>query len=47
MNTPGTVGAHNWTFRLPWTLDELFSSPEALAMARELAHLARQHGRSG
>ncbi|MGE5047983.1 MAG: 4-alpha-glucanotransferase, partial [Deltaproteobacteria bacterium] len=47
MNTPGTVGPHNWTFRLPWTLDQLFSSPEPLATARELAHLARQYGRSG
>ena len=47
MNTPGTVGKHNWTFRLPWTLDELFSSPQPLATARELAHLAGQYGRSG
>jgi 4-alpha-glucanotransferase len=45
MNTPGTVGPHNWTFRLPWTLDELFSAPEALATARELAHLAERYGR--
>jgi 4-alpha-glucanotransferase len=45
MNTPGTVGPHNWTFRLPWSLDELFSSSEPLATARELAHLAGQYGR--
>ena len=29
MNTPGTVGTHNWTFRLPWTLTELGNAPEA------------------
>jgi 4-alpha-glucanotransferase len=45
MNTPGTVGTHNWTFRLPWTVDELFSAPEPLATARQLAHLAEQYGR--
>jgi len=45
MNTPGTVGAHNWTFRLPWRVDELFSAPEPVATAQRLAHLARQHDR--
>ncbi len=45
LNTPGTVGAHNWTFRLPWSAEELFSAPEPVAAARELAHLAGQYGR--
>ena len=45
MNTPGTVGTHNWTFRLPWTADELFSAPESVATASELAHLAERYGR--
>ncbi len=45
MNTPGTVGTHNWTFRLPWTADELFSAPEPMATASELAHLAERYGR--
>lgn len=45
MNTPGTVGPHNWTFRLPWTADQLFSAPEPVAAARMLAHLAERHGR--
>jgi 4-alpha-glucanotransferase len=45
MNVPATVGSHNWTFRLPWTLGELFSSPEPVATARELAHLAERYGR--
>jgi 4-alpha-glucanotransferase len=45
MNTPGTVGPHNWTLRLPWTVRELFSAPEPVAAARELAHLAERYGR--
>ena len=45
MNTPGTVGQHNWTWRLPWRLGELSEAPEAVAMARELAHLAERYGR--
>jgi 4-alpha-glucanotransferase len=45
LNTPGTVGPHNWTFRLPWTAGELFSAPEVVAAARELAHLGERHGR--
>jgi 4-alpha-glucanotransferase len=45
MNTPGTVGTHNWTFRLPWSTQELFSAPEPVATARELAHLAERYGR--
>jgi 4-alpha-glucanotransferase len=45
MNTPGTVGTHNWTFRLPWALEELFSTPAPVATARELAHLAERYGR--
>jgi 4-alpha-glucanotransferase len=45
MNVPGTVGPHNWTFRLPWPLDELFSAPEPVATTGELAHLAERYGR--
>ena len=45
LNTPGTVGAHNWTFRLPWSAGELFSAAEPVAGARELAHLAGRYGR--
>ena len=46
MNTPGTVGTHNWTFRLPWTLAQLFSDGEPLATAGQLAHLAKRYGRT-
>jgi 4-alpha-glucanotransferase len=45
MNTPGTVGPHNWTFRLPWTTGELETAPEMVALARELAHLAERYSR--
>jgi len=45
MNAPGTVGTHNWTFRLPWSLPDLFSAPAPVAAARELAHLAERYGR--
>lgn len=45
MNTPGTVGVHNWTFRLPWTVDSMESAPEPVATALRLAHLARGYGR--
>ena len=33
INTPGTVGDRNWTWRLPWPVDELPSVPEATARA--------------
>ncbi len=42
MNTPGTVGTHNWTLRLPWTVQELFSAPVTVGTARELADLAER-----
>src|SRR5205823_10527928 len=45
MNTPGTVGTHNWTLRLPWTSEQLFSASEPVATAHDLARLARRSGR--
>ena len=45
MNTPGTVGEHNWTFRLPWTTDQLLTQQEPQAVARELRELAEKHDR--
>jgi len=45
LNTPGTVGPHNWTFRIPWRLDELWTAEEPVALARRLLDLARRHGR--
>jgi 4-alpha-glucanotransferase len=46
LNTPGTVGPHNWTWRLPFGLDQLSSADEPLALSRRLASLAKRHRRS-
>ena len=45
LNTPGTVGRHNWTWRLPWRLGEMDTAPEPVAAARLLTHLAERYGR--
>ena len=45
LNTPGTVGLHNWTWRLPWRLGELETAPQVVAAARLLTHLAERYGR--
>jgi 4-alpha-glucanotransferase len=45
MNTPGTVGPHNWTFRLPWTTAQLESESEPVRVASELRVLAEKHDR--
>lgn len=34
INVPGTIGDHNWTWRLPWPVDGLEDQPEAVARAR-------------
>ena len=33
INVPATVGDHNWTWRLPWRVDELGGVPEAMERA--------------
>jgi 4-alpha-glucanotransferase len=41
INIPGTVGDHNWSWRLPWPVDRLHDVPlahERAAFARRLAH---------
>ncbi|HEX4386698.1 MAG TPA: 4-alpha-glucanotransferase [Myxococcales bacterium] len=45
MNTPGTVGTHNWTFRLPWTTEQLFTEQEPQAAASHLRELAERYDR--
>jgi 4-alpha-glucanotransferase len=37
INTPGTIGDHNWTWRLPWRVDRLDLDP----IARERARFGR------
>jgi 4-alpha-glucanotransferase len=46
INTPATIGPHNWTWRLPWPSDRLLDVPESRARARELAEMTGRHGRS-
>jgi 4-alpha-glucanotransferase len=45
INTPGTVGDENWTWRLPWPVDRLASQPEAMERAVFLRKLAQETGR--
>lgn len=45
INQPATVGAANWTWRLPWPVDRLSSEPEAVAVAARLKDWAMTYGR--
>jgi 4-alpha-glucanotransferase len=45
INLPGTVTDDNWSWRLPWPVDELGSIPEAAERARFCRELARVSGR--
>lgn len=47
INTPGTVGEENWTYRLPRTLEALSVDPDVLRAMRAFALLARSSGRVG
>ncbi len=46
INVPSTVSAANWSYRLPWTVDELRGESGA-ALADRLRALARSSGRIG
>lgn len=41
INTPATVGDHNWTWRLPWPVDEWVGRREPGERAAFLKHLVR------
>jgi 4-alpha-glucanotransferase len=45
INQPATIGGHNWTWRMRWTIDELSSVPESVAVAGRLRAWALAHGR--
>lgn len=45
INTPGTVGDHNWAWRLPWPVDQLGDQPEAIERAAFCRALAAATGR--
>jgi 4-alpha-glucanotransferase len=46
INTPGTVGDHNWTWRLPWAVEVLEREPAAVERARFSRELAAATGRA-
>lgn len=45
INLPGTVSTDNWSYRLPWTIEALFTEPTPAGCARMTAELAKKHGR--
>lgn len=44
INSPGTVGPHNWTFTLPWTAAECRGKPEWERLARSIRSGLRHRG---
>lgn len=46
INTPATIGDHNWTWRLPWRVDEMPNVPEAAERAAFCRRLALQTART-
>ena len=46
INTPASVSEDNWTWRLPWPVEDLMSEPLATERARALRALALRHGRA-
>jgi len=47
VNTPALVSDTNWSWRLPWPVEELQREPRAVERARFLSDLARASGRTG
>jgi 4-alpha-glucanotransferase len=45
INTPATVGAHNWTYRLPATVDELRADPAVRELTERLRRSVENSGR--
>ena len=45
-NTPGSVSAGNWSYRLPHTVKGLDAHPELLSKTRTFCHLARESERT-
>ncbi len=45
INLPGTVGPHNWAYRLPATFDALANDPRVASRMKILAELAKEGGR--
>jgi 4-alpha-glucanotransferase len=45
INTPGTVGDGNWTYRLPRTLEDLTADPAVVLRMQAIRELVRENGR--
>jgi 4-alpha-glucanotransferase len=45
VNVPATVGDDNWTWRLPWPVDEMCGRLDVQARARQLLEWMQAHGR--
>jgi len=45
INVPATVGDSNWTWKLPWFVDDFASQPEAQERQRALREWGQRHGR--
>ncbi len=45
INTPAVVDDVNWTWRLPWPVEEVEAQPAAVKVATMLSRLAALHGR--
>ncbi|HEY7185700.1 MAG TPA: 4-alpha-glucanotransferase [Vicinamibacterales bacterium] len=45
INQPATIGAHNWTWKLPWPTDRLLDERESADAAEKLRGWAIKHGR--
>jgi 4-alpha-glucanotransferase len=46
INQPATIGDGNWTWRLPWPADRLFTEPAAMNVANQLRQWAQEYGRT-
>ena len=46
INEPATVDDRNWTYRLPWPVDQLDEIPEARERKEKLREWAQRHSRS-
>jgi 4-alpha-glucanotransferase len=46
INQPATISADNWTWRLPWSSDQLHSEPVAIQAREQLAEWSQRHGRT-
>jgi 4-alpha-glucanotransferase len=45
INRPASVGEQNWTWRLPWPVEDLMSSPESRQSAEFLRRSCARFGR--